>query len=48
MNADEYLEIVLNREAVNTGPLLPVRDVQGKLNPIISKMGWQPLSPRPS
>ena len=38
MSADEYLEIILNREAVDTGQFSPVRGVQAVLYPIIQ--GW--------
>lgn len=37
MGADEYLHTILNREAVDTGPLSPVRGVQALLYPIISE-----------
>jgi hypothetical protein len=33
MSADEYLEIILNREAVDTGQFSPVRGVQAVLCP---------------
>lgn len=35
--ADEYFHGILNREAVDTGPYSPVRNVQNILNPIIRK-----------
>ena len=35
MTADEYLSNILRREAVNNGPLSPVRSVQAILYPII-------------
>jgi hypothetical protein len=38
MTADQYLLNILNREAVDTGPLSPVRSVQSVLYPIIH--GW--------
>jgi len=38
MGADEYLQAILNRETVDTGPLSPVRGVQAVLYPVIQ--GW--------
>jgi hypothetical protein len=38
MSADTYLQSILNREAVDTGPFSPVRGVQAVLYPIIQ--GW--------
>lgn len=38
MTADEYLQGILNREAVDNGPNSPVLGVQGTLGPIIR--GW--------
>jgi hypothetical protein len=38
MTPDEYLQRILNREAVDTGPYSPVRGVHTKLDPIIR--GW--------
>ena len=35
MSADEYLQNILQREAVDTGPLSPVRNVQTQIQPII-------------
>src|SRR5262249_52683197 len=35
MTADEYLQAILNREAVDTGPYSPVRGVQAKIEPAI-------------
>jgi hypothetical protein len=37
MTPDEYLNAILTREAVNTGPLSPVRGVQSVIYPIIQK-----------
>ena len=38
MTADEYLRGILGREAVDTGPQSPVREVQSVMDPIIR--GW--------
>ena len=38
MSADEYLQSILTREAVNSGIFSPVRSVQAQLEPIIR--GW--------
>ena len=38
MGADEYLQAILDREAVDTGPFSPVRGVQAVLYPVIQ--GW--------
>jgi tRNA nucleotidyltransferase (CCA-adding enzyme) len=38
MSRDVYLQNILNREAVDTGPFSPVRGVQSVLYPIIQ--GW--------
>lgn len=38
MNADQYLAHILQREAVDTGPLSPVRNVLTTLTPILQ--GW--------
>jgi hypothetical protein len=38
MSADLYLQGILNREAVNTGPASPVRGVQTILSPVLQ--GW--------
>jgi hypothetical protein len=35
MTADAYLQGILQREAVDTGPFSPVRSVQSTLQPII-------------
>lgn len=35
MGADDYLQVILQREAVDTGPFSPVRSVQAQLEPII-------------
>ncbi len=35
MSADEYLQRILQREAVDTGPYSPVRSVQAKIEPSI-------------
>jgi hypothetical protein len=37
MTADEYLQLILNRETVDTGTPSPVRRVQAVLSPIISE-----------
>jgi tRNA nucleotidyltransferase (CCA-adding enzyme) len=37
MSPDEYLQAILTREAVDTGPFSPVRGMQGMLYPIIQK-----------
>jgi hypothetical protein len=37
MTADAYLQAILNREAVDTGPYSPVRGVQATLRPIIQE-----------
>src|ERR1700730_12314279 len=37
MSADPYLQNILNREAVDTGPFSPVRGVRAVLYPIIQK-----------
>jgi hypothetical protein len=38
MAADDYLQGILNREVVDTGPNSPVRSVQARLEPLIR--GW--------
>ncbi len=49
MTPDQYLQVILNREAVDTGPLSPVRGVQSVLNPIIQRWaGNRLLSVHPS
>lgn len=49
MSADLYLQNILNREAVDTGPFSPVRGVQAVLYPIIQKWaGNRLLSVHPS
>ncbi len=49
MSPDEYLQAILTREAVDTGPFSPVRGVQGMLYPIIQKWaGNRLLSVYPS
>lgn len=35
MSADEYLQRILQREAVDTGPYSPVRNVQAQIQPVI-------------
>lgn len=35
MSADDYLQRILEREAVDTGPLSPVRNVQTQIHPVI-------------
>jgi tRNA nucleotidyltransferase (CCA-adding enzyme) len=37
MSADEYLQLILEREAVDTGPYSPVRNVQTKIQPVIKE-----------
>lgn len=37
MSADDYLKRILAREAVDTGPSSPVRNVQGVIRPIIQQ-----------
>jgi hypothetical protein len=37
VTADQYLQAILNREAVDTGPLSPVRHVQTVIYPVISQ-----------
>jgi hypothetical protein len=37
MSGDQYLEAILTREAVDTGPYSPIRSVQQKLAPIIQE-----------
>jgi len=49
MSADVYLQNILNREAVDTGPFSPVRGVQATIYPIIQKWaGNRLLSLHPS
>lgn len=49
MSADSYLQNILNREAVDTGPISPVRGVQAVIQPIIAQWaGNQLLSIGPS
>jgi hypothetical protein len=49
MSADTYLQNILNREAVDTGPYSPVRGVQGILAPVIRNWaGNQLVSVNPS
>src|SRR5437016_4451306 len=49
MTADEYLQYILNREAVDTGPFSPVRGVRTVLDPIIREWaGDRLLSMQPS
>ncbi|MDO8476662.1 MAG: nucleotidyltransferase [Candidatus Rokubacteria bacterium] len=49
MTPDEYLQGILDREAVNTGPLSPVRGVQAVIAPIIREWaGAMLLSVQPS
>src|ERR1700691_3764391 len=38
MTADEYLKIILLREAVDVSPTSPVRQVQNTLSPLLT--GW--------
>ncbi len=42
MTPDQYLLGILSREAVDTGPLSPVRGVQAVLYPIIQR--WQGIA----
>lgn len=44
MSADLYLQNILTREAVDTGPYSPVRGVQTTLNPIIQQWAGNMLS----
>src|SRR6266540_2339877 len=37
MSVDDYLQRILDREAVDTGPYSPVRNVQLQLSPIINE-----------
>lgn len=37
MTADEYLQRILQREAVDTGPYSPVRNVQAQIQPVIGE-----------
>lgn len=49
MSADAYLQRILDREAVDTGPLSPVRGVQAKIEPIIREWaGGMLVSVEPS
>lgn len=49
MTPDEYLQAILTREAVDTGPFSPVRGVQAVLYPIIQRWaGNRLLSVHPS
>jgi hypothetical protein len=43
MTADEYLQNILNREAVNTGSNSPVLSVQGILQPILNEWAGSQL-----
>jgi hypothetical protein len=44
MSADAYLQAILNREAVDTGPYSPVRGVQTVLMPIIKEWAGAQLA----
>lgn len=44
MSADDYLNRILQREAVDTGPFSPVRSVQGALQPIIQQWAGNRLA----
>src|SRR5437773_2896318 len=44
MSADEYLQRILQREAVDTGPYSPVRGVQAKIEPTIREWAGNYLS----
>lgn len=49
MSADAYLQTILNREAVDTGPSSPVRGVQSVIQPVIAQWaGNHLLSVSPS
>jgi hypothetical protein len=49
MSADSYLQQILHREAVDTGPSSPVRTVQAQLHPVIAQWaGNQLVSISPS
>jgi hypothetical protein len=37
MSADIYLQNILNREAVDTGPYSPVRGVEAMIQPVITE-----------
>lgn len=41
MTADSYLQTILNREAVDTGPLSPIRGVHGVILPYIQQWAGQ-------
>ena len=43
MSADAYLQSILAREAVDTGPAAPVRGVQARLMPALQEWGGQYL-----
>ncbi len=44
MSVDAYLQTILNREAVDTGPYSPVRGVQSALLPVIREWAGSQLS----
>lgn len=44
MTADQYLQGILNREAVDTGPYSPVRGVHSILSPIIREWARRALA----
>ncbi len=44
MGADEYLQRILTRESVDTGPFSPVRSVQRTLQPLLSQWGGSYLA----
>ena len=44
MSADEYLQRILQREAIDTGPYSPVRSVQAKIDPAIREWAGNYLS----
>ena len=49
MSADTYLQTILNREAVDTGLLSPVRAVQSRVTPVLQVWAGQYLrSVKPS
>jgi hypothetical protein len=39
MNADQYLQNMLSREAIDTSPTSPIRSVQGTLQPMLNQWG---------
>jgi hypothetical protein len=43
MSGDQYLEIILTRETVDTGPYSPIRGVQQKISPLIQRWAGDKL-----